>query len=115
MPDLKTELWAAASEAFPDGEVTIKVLGSGHSKLASRKLPAQYLVRVSDLTAPTFEMKHVTVKEDGKDVLRLERVDLKASYAVAAMFPQDGQVSAIPAFIEGLKSDAVRISDSFPK
>lgn len=115
MPDLKTELWAAVSEAFPNGEVTVKVLDSGHSKLESRKLDPQYHVRVSGLTADTYELRTILVKEDGKEIPHVDRKPVKVPYAVAGMYPQDGDVQGISAFVKGLKSDSVRIVDSFPK
>lgn len=113
-PDLKTELFAAASEAFPDGEVTVKVLGAGHQKLTARKLSPQFQVRVL-LSAKTVEYKHVTVKDEGKDVVKLDRVPVTTTYAVCGLFPQDGNSSGIRAFIADLQSDAVRIAESFPK
>jgi len=114
-PDIKTELFVAASEAFPEpAEVQIKPIPSGHQKIATRKLPPQYQVRVQ-MTAPSVDYKHVTVKEEGKDVQKLQRVPVNITYAVCGMYPQDGSVSGIKAFIEELKSDAQRIVDGFPK
>jgi hypothetical protein len=114
-PDLKTELFVAVSEAFPEpAEVQIKPLASGHQKLATRKLPPQYQVRVQ-MTGDAVEYKHVTVKEEGRDVNRLQRVSVTVPYAVCGMYPQDGSVAGIKAFVEELKSDAVRIVDGFPK
>lgn len=111
--DLKTELFAAASDAFPDGEVTVKKLDAGHAKLTHRKLPPSYQVRVV-LTANTVEYKSVVVREDGKDIPKLERLQKKEQYAVSGMYPQDGG-SSIKAFIAELKSDAVRFEEGFPK
>lgn len=115
MSDIKTELWAAASEAFPEGEVTLKALAAGHPKIASRKLPASYYVRVSNLFVDTYDLKPVTVKDEGRDVVQMERKPTKVPYAVSGMYPQDGSAGGIKAFIEELKSDSVRIADSFPK
>lgn len=115
-PDLKTELFVAVSEAFPEpAEVSVKALAAGHQKLSSRKLKPQYQVRVSGLLCETYEPRMVIVKDDGKDIPVIERKPVKVPYAVCAMFPQDGSVSNIPQFINDLKSDAARIEDGFPK
>lgn len=115
-PDLKTELFVAVSEAFPEpGEVSIKALAAGHPKIASRKLKPQYLVRVSGLICDTYEPRMVIQKDDGKDVPVMERKPVKVPYAVCALFPQDGDVAQIPQLIADLKSDAQRVEDGFPK
>lgn len=114
--DLKTELWAAASAAFPEtAEVTVKALDTGHPKLASRKLAPQYLVRVGGLIADTYETRMVVVNDDGRSVPTMEKKPLKVPYAVSGMLPQDSAVSAVKDFVGELKSDAARIESGFPK
>lgn len=115
-PDLKTELFVAVSEAFPESaSVTVTALATGHPKISGRKLPPQYLVRVTGLIADTYEVRTVVVKEDGKEIPRVEHKPVKAPYAVGGMYPQDGSVQGVKAFVDELKADAGRIAESFPK
>jgi hypothetical protein len=84
-PALKLKLFEALSEAFPDGEVTVKDYSPGHPKLAARRIiHAQVGARI-------------LFKDENQE-----------SYAVAAMIPATSSDNEIAELIARMADDKRR-------
>ena len=89
---LKTKLFEALSEAFPEGEVTVKDYSPGHSKLAARRIVhAQVGVRV---------------------LFSIQQADKTIPYAIAGMLPATAGDNDIDELLARLADDKRRVEIS---